>query len=550
MQKWLLIFIATLFCMCCAIALAQEGGQVVVPSIVHIFSVTTDQTYRNLDTIPTVPPGTHVTIKYNAIDFKTAPGKWLYQCRIKEIDSDWRRPIKATSFDYTFHKAGIYTFEVQAIDSDLNFSEPASLEIRILSPPFYTRAGFIIGSILAAFLIPTVIYVFLLTRQKKKAFEPIPNPYIAGNPIRSKKMFFGRRNDFEFIRAKLATGQTGLVIIFAGERRSGKTSILFQILNGELGEGFVPVLLDMQAMTVDSEAEFFEKIASEINLALGEQLEPTPTTFREGNPTRTFERFIAQTMEAMDGKALLLLFDEYELIEAKINAGVLRPDIITFFDGLLEAYIRLSLIFTGSRHLEQRSPSYWYTLMGKSLYRRISFLSERDALRLITEPVREQVVYPRGILKRIVRLTAGQPFYTQVVCQNLVDRLNESRRNRVRKGDMEIVVQELVDNPPPQMLYCWDGLNMEQQNVLSLLGEVLENSSRYASGEMLMNFAQEQKLNFEMEAPDLERVLDELFVREILEREQVGGDGIYEYRFCVDLFRLWIRQAHSAWEAG
>ncbi|MBC8231848.1 hypothetical protein H8E77_20045, partial [bacterium] len=217
-------------------------------------------------------------------------------------------------------------------------------------------------------------------------------------------------------------------------------------------------------------------------------------------------------------------------------------------DGLLESYIRLSLIFTGSQHLEQQSTNYWYTLISKSLYRRISFLSERHALRLITEPVREQVIYPRGIPKSIVRLTGGQPFYTQVVCQNLVDRLNESRRNRVRKGDMEAVVQELVDNPPPQILYFWDGLNMEQQNVLSLLGEVLENFSRYASAEMLMNFAQEQKLNLEMETPNWEGVLDELFIREILERKQVSGDGIYEYRFRVDLFRLWVRQAHSVWE--
>ena len=58
MPKWLLVFTATLFYMCSVTALAQEGGQVAVPSIVHIFSVTTDQTYRNLDTIPTVPPGT------------------------------------------------------------------------------------------------------------------------------------------------------------------------------------------------------------------------------------------------------------------------------------------------------------------------------------------------------------------------------------------------------------------------------------------------------------------------------------------------------------
>jgi len=34
---------------------------------------------------------------------------------------------------------------------------------------------------------------------------------------------------------------------------------------------------------------------------------------------------------------------------------------------------------------------------------------------------------------------------------------------------------------------------------------------------------------------------------EILERER-AGEGEYEYRFRVDLFRLWVRQAHSVWQ--
>jgi hypothetical protein len=44
-------------------------------------------------------------------------------------------------------------------------------------------------------------------------------------------------------------------------------------------------------------------------------------------------------------------------------------------------------------------------------------------------------------------------------------------------------------------------------------------------------------------------VLDELFVREVLERER-AGEGQYEYRFRADLFRLWVRQAHSVWQAA
>jgi hypothetical protein len=186
-------------------------------------------------------------------------------------------------------------------------------------------------------------------------------------------------------------------------------------------------------------------------------------------------------------------------------------------------------------------------LIGKSIYRRISFLSEQDALRLITEPVKDQVVYPRGIPERIIRLTAGQPFYTQVTCQNMMDRLNEVERNRVRQEDVDAVAQELADNPLPQMIYFWDELEQEQKITLSFLGEALEGPDRYASAQMLVDLSQEHNLGMELELSELERVLDDLFIHEVLERER-AGEGQYEYRFRADLFRLWVRQAHSVWQ--
>ena len=126
-----------------------------IPPRVYIISVTTDQTYRDLDTIPAFILGMRVTIEYNSIDFKTLPGKRQYRCRIKELDTDWRgkpkasvgfdtqatqpkafcRPTKAASFDCVFDKPGTYTFEVQAIDRDLNYSEPATVEIEIIPDP-------------------------------------------------------------------------------------------------------------------------------------------------------------------------------------------------------------------------------------------------------------------------------------------------------------------------------------------------------------------------------------------------------------------------------
>ena len=59
----------------------------------------------------------------------------------------------------------------------------------------------------------------------------------------------------------MITEKEGVVLLFVGERRSGKTSIMFQILNGRMGDEFLPVFIDMQAMAgVDGDREFFTRM--------------------------------------------------------------------------------------------------------------------------------------------------------------------------------------------------------------------------------------------------------------------------------------------------
>jgi serine phosphatase RsbU (regulator of sigma subunit)/streptogramin lyase len=136
---------------------------------VRIVSVTTDQTYRDLSGIPAFMPDTRVTFEYSSIDFKTIPEKRQYRCRIREIDSDWRKPTKSDTFDYIFGKSGTYTFEVQAIDRDLNYSEPASLALRVV-PPFYLRAVFLVPTIgSGAIVLATVAFLATaLTKRRRQ----------------------------------------------------------------------------------------------------------------------------------------------------------------------------------------------------------------------------------------------------------------------------------------------------------------------------------------------------------------------------------------------
>ncbi|MEJ2721970.1 MAG: hypothetical protein P8181_12655, partial [bacterium] len=263
-------------------------------------------------------------------------------------------------------------------------------------------------------------------------FRPIHNPYIVGNPIKDQNMFFGREDDFTFIRQKVTGGKKeGGLLVLCGGRRSGKTSILFQIMNGRLGDEFVPVLIDMQAMTVENDLDFLIKLAEGIVDAIGDpdiSLDADFLSKRGQGSLAAFQDFIIKIGEHLRGRKLILLFDEYEIIESHIAKNLISTDILNLLASWIERKEGVFIVFTGSDKLEERTAEYWDHFLGKALHRRISFLSRSDTLRLITEPLKDVVRYAEGLPESIYSLTAGQPFYTQVLCQTLVDYLNEVRR--------------------------------------------------------------------------------------------------------------------------
>ena len=108
-----------------------------IPPRVRIVSVQSHKASAqtgSLETIKDITTDTRVTIKYSSIDFKTVKEKRQYRVRIKEIDSDWRKPTLSDTFNISFDKPGTYTFEVIAIDRDLNYSAPASLTLTVVLP--------------------------------------------------------------------------------------------------------------------------------------------------------------------------------------------------------------------------------------------------------------------------------------------------------------------------------------------------------------------------------------------------------------------------------
>jgi len=375
-------------------------------------------------------------------------------------------------------------------------------------------------------------------------FKTITNPYIVGNPIKTKKMFYGREDDFEFIRRKLESGSKSYIIVLSGERRSGKTSILFQILNGQLGENFIPILIDMQTMAgLKNEGEFFEKFAQETLKYIDDRFSLSNYNFHSAtdSPYKVFSKLLDDIHEAYPDKNKIILVDEYELIETKSKEGSLSPNFVPYLSGLLESEKQISFIFTGSRTLEERGNDYWQNLFGKSLFRNVSFLSEQDTMRLITQPIEGQITFSEEVLSAIYRLTSGQPFYTQIVGQNIVDSVNETENSNIEINDLNRIVNEILENPLPQMIYFWNSLTQGQMLMLSLLADILDDPKKNINAAEIIKQSKKKKLGISLDNHLVNTLLEGLYHLKYVSKTDNG------YSFQIDLMRQWIKRDHSIW---
>ena len=75
------------------------------------------------------------------------------------------------------------------------------------------------------------------------------NPYIFGAPVKTREMFFGREDVFNFLHHHLIGSYQDNVVMLYGQRRTGKTSILYQIRDANrLGDGYTPILISLEGL--------------------------------------------------------------------------------------------------------------------------------------------------------------------------------------------------------------------------------------------------------------------------------------------------------------
>lgn len=375
-----------------------------------------------------------------------------------------------------------------------------------------------------------------------REFMYIPNPYITGGPIKpgSKEMFFGRDDVFEFIRNNISSTSQKNVLILQGERRTGKTSILYQ-LQDILGSDYICAFLDGQEFGKATLDYLFYRMSKFISNACeneGINVTLPPREAFKKDPWYVFkDKFLENLSDVLSDKYLLILFDEFEALEHAVTNGTMDPVIFDYIRNLMQHEEKLVFIFSGVHRLEEMMRDYWGVMFNIALYWKISFLEESEARKLIIRPVEGyNMLYDDLAIEKIIRATACHPYFVQLLCRFLVNRHNGEKRNYITVQDVNEELVNVVEKAKPHFNYIWTLSSPYEKILLAILPEILRKKNIATVIDILQEC---EEIRLDISKAKLSSALKILTAKDILERVT---NGEVHYRFKVDFIRMWVEK--------
>lgn len=272
------------------------------------------------------------------------------------------------------------------------------------------------------------------------------NPYIAGAPIRTEEMFFGRT---QLLQRILNTIHNNSLMIY-GPRRIGKTSLQHQLKRrlANLNDpeyDFVPVMVDLQGT---NEEHFFTTLMEEIIDACKKRVNGDVTfrvqENRDNYSSRDLSRDLKSLLKILKDSTkrqlkLVLLIDEVDELNKyseQANQRLRSVFMKTFAENLVA-------VMSGAhiRKNWQSEGSPWYNFFEEIP---VPPFERRDAEALIKTPVEGIFSYTDEAVEKIIEYSECKPYVIQKFCVQVINRIIEEKRRRVTAEDVDAIAAEVL----------------------------------------------------------------------------------------------------------
>ncbi|WP_133303075.1 N-6 DNA methylase [Cupriavidus lacunae] len=414
------------------------------------------------------------------------------------------------------------------------------------------------------------------------------SPYVTGSPLEPQHghaVFYGRERLLEQLARQIITH--GNVVLLEGNRRAGKTSILKHLEGRTAIPDWLAVYASLQGAEGASQAvgvptaEVFRHIAFE--LAKGVATLGVETPLPDGSTVEGLTLFGANTLERLkeskrcrkacrsgiaedssfadfrdylevlllvvesQGLGIVLMLDEFDKLQEGIDNGVTSPQVPENIRFLIQSYPKFSAILTGSRRLKRLREEYWSALYGLGTTIPVTALDVDSARRIVTEPVRDLLVFSDEAVDRVIETTARQPYLIQCLCNRIFDFASQTKTRSITLSVVEHAAAVLVrDNE--HFATLWDfaarGPAMggcRRQFILSLCALNFKRGNSISFGTL-----REQLVQVGVEADDAALDVDLAYLRELDLIELSGEIFDGHYRLAIPLMAQWIEQQHDA----
>ncbi len=105
------------------------------PPRVRLLQIVANQVYEDLEEVIVSTTDQQMTFEYKGLSFSTHPRDMLYIYRLKGYEHDWQPATREMRAYYRDLPPGDYTFQVRAIDRDLNYSQIAQAQLSVEIDP-------------------------------------------------------------------------------------------------------------------------------------------------------------------------------------------------------------------------------------------------------------------------------------------------------------------------------------------------------------------------------------------------------------------------------
>ncbi len=369
------------------------------------------------------------------------------------------------------------------------------------------------------------------------------NPYVAGPPTWGERGFFGHQDTLDWVARGLRNPATNSVVLF-GQRRIGKTSLLLQLRRTLPADTFLPTYFDLQDQSTRSLGQVLADLADTVAKQAG--LEPPDPAAFDDRGTFFSHTFLPQVYAFLGrNRRPVFLLDEFDVLdeatEEELPATAAAQSLFRFTRHVMTKDPHPAFVFAVGRRVDDLALDFT-AIFKASLVREVWVLDREDAEAMVrqaeTPGQNETLRFTDQAVARILSLTSGHPYLTQLLCQQIWERAyaeNPTTPPRIDVPEVEAAVPNALEAGDQALAWLWNGLSLVEKIYAAGLAEAIgegETISEDRGMQVLTNHAARLRTReVELVAP-----------RDLVRRRVLDMTGEQKHRFAVELFRRWIRQ--------